>query len=123
MWIEERVDSLYYIGLWESVRPPVLSWFFHWDYTVEIVLLIVRLPVSGGLTDDITVDLDSYCSYSLILVCLLIVQDLFPIIVFASSTLVPLLFLFTRYADTWSEAEAAARGLGLAIKHGLPSAV
>lgn len=48
VWTEERVNSLYYIGLWESVRPPVLSWFFHWDYTIEVVLLAVRLPVSGG---------------------------------------------------------------------------
>jgi len=35
--------TLYWIGLWESVRPRVLPWFFHRDYTREILSFFGRL--------------------------------------------------------------------------------
>ncbi|TCD62016.1 hypothetical protein EIP91_007611 [Steccherinum ochraceum] len=38
--------GLYWLGLWESVEPPVLHWLLHEDYTPE-VLLLARFPISA----------------------------------------------------------------------------
>ncbi|THH28102.1 hypothetical protein EUX98_g6082 [Antrodiella citrinella] len=44
-WVSGVVLSvaLYWIGLWEPVRPRVLVWFFHTDYTSAIVTFFGRL--------------------------------------------------------------------------------
>ncbi|TCD62018.1 hypothetical protein EIP91_007613 [Steccherinum ochraceum] len=36
---------LYWVGLWESVHPPVMYWFLHEDYTPEI-LFLAHFPIS-----------------------------------------------------------------------------
>ena len=41
---------LYWVGLWESINPPILVWFLHKDYGYEIVIFVCRFPRSRKFT-------------------------------------------------------------------------
>ena len=53
---------LWWLGLYESVQPPVLPWLFTHDYSYDIAIRVLKISLKGIAGGECSTNISTYCS-------------------------------------------------------------